>query len=382
MKSKRKILFYNHTSLVSGAEISLLEMLSEIKNEDIILACPSGKLSELAIKKGINWVRAPSLDIGFKKNPFHILLFFLSFIRAGLWLLLFSKKWGPALIYANSIRAGIASIPSFLFGIPTLIHIRDILPENSITKFISHLLIRFSSALIFNSEFTKEKYGIKDEKRAKVIYSPVGYRFFKFIDSKYAKKILGIEKKFPVISVIGQIAPWKRIEMAINAVKVIKGKYPDVLLLIVGDVVFRGRRRRLQNELYFEEIKSMVLKEELKENVMFLGHREDVEMIMNASDLVLLTSYNEPFGRVIGEAMACGVPVLVPEESGIGKIIKEKNCGWWFSKEDEISEKILSIFSDEKLKEKTINEILLSYELFSPAEISDKIRKLIDEISG
>jgi len=381
MKGKNKILFYNHTSLVSGAEISLLEMLSELKDEEIILACPSGKLSELAIKKGINWIKAPSLDIGLKKNPFHILLFLLHFIRAGIWLLIFSKRWKATHIYTNTIRAGIASIPCFLSGIPVFIHIRDILPENSLTKLISYFLTRFSSVLIFNSDFTMEKFGIKDEKRAKVIYSPVGYRFFRFIDSKYAKKILGVENRFPVISVIGQIAPWKRLEMAIDAVKVIKNKYSEVLLLIAGDVVFKGKKRRLPNELYLEEIKNRVLKEGLKENVIFLGYREDVEIVMNASDLVLLTSHNEPFGRVIGEAMACGVPVLVPEESGIGRIIKEKNCGWWFSKEEEVPEKIFSIFSDENLKEKIINGILLSCDLFSPPQISDKIKKLIDEVS-
>jgi len=382
MKSKKKLLFYNHTSLVSGAEISLLEMLSELKDEEFILACPRGKLSELAIKRGINWVKAPSLDIGFKKNPYYILLFTVQFIRACLWVLIFSKKWRVDLIYANTIRAGIASIPSFIFGIPTIVHIRDILPEGLFTKLTSYLLVRFSSALVFNSEFTREKFGIKDKKRTEVIYSPVGYRFFKFIDSKSAKKTMGIEKRFPVISVIGQIAPWKRIELAINAVKVIKNKYPDVILLIVGDVVFKGRKRRLPNELYFERIKEMVLKEKIEKNVVFMGSREDVEVIMNASDLVVFTSHNEPFGRVIGEAMACGVPVLVPEESGIGRIIKGKNCGWWFSKEEEIPEKILSILGDENLKEKIINEILLSWALFSPAEILDKIKKLINELAG
>lgn len=380
MRDRKRILFYNHTSLVSGAEISLLEMLSEIREREVILACPSGKLSEYAKERKIKWVKAPSLDVGFKKNPFHIFLFILHLLRASLWILFFSKKWRVSLIYANSIRAGIAVIPAYLVGIPTVVHIRDILPKNFLVKIISYLLFRFSRKIVFNSEFAMEKFGIKEKKKTEIIYSPVGYRFFKFIDSKDAKKSLRIEDRFPVISVIGQIAPWKRIEISINAVKMMRNKYPSVLLLIVGDVVFKGKKRRLPNELYYQRIKEMVLKEGLNENVIFIGHRDDVEMIMNASDLILLTSSDEPFGRVIAEGMACGTPVLVREESGIGRIIREKDCGWSFSEEEnEISKKIETIINDKNIKEKVIKGIILSWELFSPCAISDKILKIRDE---
>ncbi len=379
MRDKR-ILFYNHTSLVSGAEISLLEMLSEIKDNEFILACPPGKIVEFAEKRKIKWISAPALDIGLKKNPFYILVFLAHLLRASLWLLIFSRRWKADLIYANTIRGGLATILSFLCGIRTVVHIRDILPHNSlISKIITYFLTNFSGHLIFNSEFTREKFGIRDEKKTSIIYSPVGYRFFRFIDSKFAKKALGIENRYPIISVIGQIAPWKRLEMTINAVKSIRNKYPDVLLLIVGEVVFRGKKRRLPNELYYESLKEMVSEEDLSENVMFLGRRDDVEMVINASDLVLLTSLNEPFGRVIGEAMACVVPVLVPEESGIGRIIKEKNCGWLFSEGDDLSKKIISVLHDEASKEKVIRGLFLSYELFSPDEISDRIKKILNE---
>ena len=45
----------------------------------------------------------------------------------------------------------------------------------------------------------------------------------------------------------------------------------------------------------------------------WLGEREDVPELMRALDVLLLPSWEEPFGRALIEAMALGVPVLATE---------------------------------------------------------------------
>lgn len=52
--------------------------------------------------------------------------------------------------------------------------------------------------------------------------------------------------------------------------------------------------------------------EEVKGNrIRFLGIRDDVEFFLKASDIVVVPSiWEEAFGLVITEALACGVPVI------------------------------------------------------------------------
>lgn len=375
-------LFYNHTSLVSGAEISLLEVLSELKEKEILLACPGGKLAELATKRGIKWTKAPSLDVGLKKNPYHILLFILSFANVSLWMFFFSLKHKPSAIYANSVRAGIGCLAARLLGIPLIIHVRDILPEGFLSSIIIYLLKKGATYMVFNSHLTMEKFGERESGNKIIVYSPAGYRFFKYIDSREAKRILGLEGRYPVITLVGQIAPWKRYELAIGAVKSLKEKFPQLSLLIVGDVIFRGMRRRMKNEIYYEKLKMMVKEERVDLHVIFTGQREDVEIIMNASDLLLLTSKDEPFGRVAAEGMACGIPVLVSERSGIGRIIREKGLNLLYPEpadEKNLAKKIEEILENPDLREICIKEMMLAWELFLPFIASNKIERLLHE---
>ena len=59
----------------------------------------------------------------------------------------------------------------------------------------------------------------------------------------------------------------------------------------------------------------------------FLGEREDVPEILRATDLLLVPSWEEPFGRTIIEAMASGVPVAATEVGGPPEILGEDECG-------------------------------------------------------
>jgi glycosyltransferase involved in cell wall biosynthesis len=59
-----------------------------------------------------------------------------------------------------------------------------------------------------------------------------------------------------------------------------------------------------------EELKSCVASEEMEDRVHFLGSHESVLPVYAAIDDLLFLSKDEPFGLVIAEAMASGVPVV------------------------------------------------------------------------
>lgn len=64
----------------------------------------------------------------------------------------------------------------------------------------------------------------------------------------------------------------------------------------------------------------------VSDRVYFLGYRRDVAKIMQAVDFFVFPSRYEPFGMVVSEAMASGLPVITTAISGVAAIITDE-CG-------------------------------------------------------
>ena len=59
----------------------------------------------------------------------------------------------------------------------------------------------------------------------------------------------------------------------------------------------------------------------------FLGHRNDIHAILNASDALVLSSRNEGLGLTLIEAMACAVPVVATDVGGVRAVLQDGRCG-------------------------------------------------------
>jgi len=57
--------------------------------------------------------------------------------------------------------------------------------------------------------------------------------------------------------------------------------------------------------------------------VIFSGEIDDIPALIAALDLVLVPSWEEPFGRVVIEAMAMGTPVLATDVGGPVDIVSD-----------------------------------------------------------
>ncbi|KAF3888364.1 MULTISPECIES: glycosyltransferase family 4 protein [Nostocales] len=116
---------------------------------------------------------------------------------------------------------------------------------------------------------------------------------------------------------VGKLVQYKGIETLLNAWHLLNEAIP---LKIVG-----------QGPL------EILLKSNLPNNVEYLGRlpREKVVNLMqNASFLIFPSEWYEPFGMVIAEAFATGLPVIASRIGGITEIVKEGYSGWNFTPED------------------------------------------------
>jgi len=117
-----------------------------------------------------------------------------------------------------------------------------------------------------------------------------------------------------------------------------------VKCLIVGD----GPLRKIYEQ--------RTMNYELKDNVSFHGYAKDqqeIARLLNQSKVLVMSSYNEGGPRVVLEAMACGVPVLVTKVGLMVDIIKDGENGLFtdWTAED-MAEKIRKLLKDVELQNK------------------------------
>ena len=110
---------------------------------------------------------------------------------------------------------------------------------------------------------------------------------------------------------------------------------------ILAAVSFVGTIQFSQYTLGAEQLKEsleqLVRTEQLDGQVHWLGYRGSMERVMASFDVLVCPSVNEPFGRVIIEAMACGVPVVAARSGGIPEIITHGEDGLLFPPHDEVA---------------------------------------------
>jgi glycosyltransferase involved in cell wall biosynthesis len=124
------------------------------------------------------------------------------------------------------------------------------------------------------------------------------------------------QKSFLVLSV-STLIPRKGIQCNLMAMKALAPRYPELKYFIIGDGPYRNT------------LEAMVQDFRLTDRVSFLGRlpRPRVYAYMKMCDLFCLPSWNETFGLVYLEAMACGLPVIGTKGHGVeGVLQNEKDC--------------------------------------------------------
>jgi glycosyltransferase involved in cell wall biosynthesis len=153
------------------------------------------------------------------------------------------------------------------------------------------------------------------------------------------RKELRLREEDPLIGIVGQLTPRKGQLELLRAFSRALPEISHTVLLVVGAPLFN------RDDEYLQTLKQSVLELGIGSNVRMPGARSDVNVIMQALDLLVVNSKAEPFGLVIVEAMACGTPVLAAAVDGIPEIIEHGNNGWLVPARDEqaLSEAIVTL---------------------------------------
>lgn len=100
----------------------------------------------------------------------------------------------------------------------------------------------------------------------------------------------------------------------------------------------------------YEKVKSAIIEKHLENHVLLQGIQQNVQEWYAQSDIYLHSAYYEPFGLVLVEAMASGLPVVTLDGKGNRDLIEEGKNGYMIYEQNPelFTDKILEIWDDKK----------------------------------
>ncbi|HKP36650.1 MAG TPA: glycosyltransferase family 4 protein [Pyrinomonadaceae bacterium] len=333
-----RILFYNHTGQVGGAERLLLTILGRLDrtNFDPILLCPEhGPLRKMCTSLGVPAESVIVLEARFTWRVDYLLRYLKSFTRVILDLRKKVISADPDLIHANSVRAGLV-VTAATVGLNKQIiwHIHDLLPRHPFNSLIRAVgLLSRRTRIIAVAQASADRFiGWFRPLRKRVTVIPNGVDLEKFHPDHITREKIRGELNLadePVIGIIGRLTPGKGQLELLRAFKRVVTEFPTANLLIAGAPAFN------QEYEYAALLKRAASELGISNRVQMLGARDDVAAVMQALDLLVVNSSSEACCLVVLEAMACGVPVLATRTGGTPELIEHGRDGWLVPWRDE-----------------------------------------------
>jgi glycosyltransferase involved in cell wall biosynthesis len=219
---------------------------------------------------------------------------------------------------------------------------------------VARRLCDLSTAIVVLSRTGKdilvERYGI-DEEKIHVIHH--GVPDVPFCDTDGPKASFGVGQR-TVISTFGLINRGKGLEYAIEAMRQIVRRYPEVLYLILGET--HPTVRRNEGESYRESLHALIRRYDLENNIKLVDRYlefDELVAYLAATD-IYLTPYLNPTQIVSGTlayAVGCGkaivsTPYLYAQEL----LAHQRGLLCAFRDADSIVENVLKLLDDPGLR--------------------------------
>lgn len=133
------------------------------------------------------------------------------------------------------------------------------------------------------------------------------------------KNEFGINNNDFIVGFVGRVVKSKGVEEIYKSYKVLKEKYTNLKLLIVGPIEYTS-----------DSVDNNILQEmEADPNVILTGQRKEVEFFYQLMSVFTLPSHNfrEGFGNVAMEASASGIPIIVTRGAGCQDAVLDSFTG-------------------------------------------------------
>ncbi|MCX6562023.1 MAG: glycosyltransferase family 4 protein [Candidatus Aminicenantes bacterium] len=324
----KKILFVSHSAELNGAELWLLETLKRLDRRSygpsLIVPRPGPLLNAAA-------------DLGLETHVVPMKWWITE--RSRIWRQPFGWIWNLKsvkriasiihdrsidLVFTNSAAMNTGAKAARRTRIPHVWAIHEVLRgpspflyymfgDRALTRYI----VKSSARVIVNSEITRAAF--PGAANVILIHNGVDIQAGDEGRQNSIRRELGIAAGDLVAGIVGKIYEGKGQREAIRAVAALSRKYPNLKLLVVGEV---------RNDAYYEGLREIVRENGLDGRVLFVGYHPDLVNVLRVMRVLIVASVVESFGRAALDGMSAGVPVLAVRAGGLPEIIQHGRNGF------------------------------------------------------
>ncbi len=350
MSEPIRVLYLDHTAKLSGGEIALLRLLQALDRsavEPIVVLGEDGPLASklqgvgietlvLELDPDVREVRKDTLGAA----GIRYLRYLPRLLRYSRRIARLASERKVDVIHTNSLKSDIyGAIAAKMARLPLVWHIRDgihtgYLPWPAVIGF-RELARIFPDYVIANSAATLASLKLGPHSRKDIVFSGVTTnRQGRFLQLRVlydglsvgagcscstqetkACRAQAMPGECSIIGIVGRIAPWKGQDVFLRAAEIVLGQGHAARFWIIGASLFG-------EEEFEQDLRRQADTGLLKGRVEFLGFRDDIQdLLPQLSILVHASTVPEPFGQVIIEGMAAGVPVIAADAGGPQEII-------------------------------------------------------------
>jgi glycosyltransferase involved in cell wall biosynthesis len=126
---------------------------------------------------------------------------------------------------------------------------------------------------------------------------------------------LGLGADEPTVGIVSRLARAKGYVYLLDAVPELVTRFPGVRFVIVGDGPERG------------PLEAKVEASGVADNVIFAGHRTDIDRILCAFDVFACPSLAEGMPYSVMEAMRAGLPIVASRVGGLPELLADGEAG-------------------------------------------------------
>lgn len=377
------VLYLNHSAQMSGAEASLRSLLWGLRRAglpyDPIIALPDGgPFSEMLRGEGWSVTLAPLRRLQRPRGIIEGVASLVHVLQTAPLICRLVESSGAQIVHSNSTTAHlVGGVAGERMGRPTIWHCRDLVPLARLAPQLAGKATRIIAISGCVAELL-EREGVPHEKIAIVTNGLDPDEWNPKIRS-HLRESLGLSDNAFVFGMAGQLVPWKNHAAFIEA----------AAKLCEDENCARARFAIIGGDLwgeqapYVRELRELVKKHGLVERFNFIPHQSDSADALGALDCLVHPTRDEPFGRVIMEAMALSKPVVAMNENGPREIITHEHDGLLVSPEAEngLADAMKRILGDADLRAHLSRHARPSIESkFHIADSTTKIAEIYREL--
>jgi glycosyltransferase involved in cell wall biosynthesis len=343
-----RVLYIDHIARLSGGEIALLRLIGSLNRRlvtPIVCLAGDGPLVEklraldvdvhiLPLTSTVREIRKDTMTAGA-----------LGRIGPALQLMAYSfrvarlvRTTGAQIVHTNSLKSDLyGGLAATLARRPFVWHVRDHIDPSYLPTAAVHafrfLAQRWPTYVVANSQSTLDRLFLNPRRNLSAVV-PSGVVMKRSVvhdglgkqqppDIIEADSIVANHTwhEIPRIGLVGRLTSWKGQHIFLEAARQVLAAGYDARFLLAGSAMFG-------EEAYEQSLHEQVAAARIDDKVEFLGFEKDIPRFLQTLDLLVHASTTpEPFGQVVIEGMAEGLPVIGTDGGGVREIIVDGENG-------------------------------------------------------